>query len=181
MTPSRPLGMYSESYLIMWALMLVTFAIFGKGVYDRYRLWKVGAPEKRPESWSQGIGRFINNSLLHLRILRETVPGLMHLLLFSAFAVCALGTLSVAITEDLNIPLFYGWYYLILSLAMDILGFAALLGIGIAFWRRYMTTTPGLDTQMTDLVSLMLLKGIFVTGFLLEGLRSALMGDPWFM
>ena len=60
--------MYSESYLIMWALMLVTFAIFGKGVYDRYRLWKVGAPEKRPESWSQGIGRFINNSLLHLRI-----------------------------------------------------------------------------------------------------------------
>ena len=133
MTPSRPLGMYSESYLIMWALMLVTFAIFGKGVYDRYRLWKVGAPEKRPESWSQGIGRFINNSLLHLRILRETVPGLMHLLLFSAFAVCALGTLSVAITEDLNIPLFYGWYYLILSLAMDILGFAALMGIGIVF------------------------------------------------
>ena len=181
MTPSRPLGMYSESYLIMWALMLVTFAIFGKGVYDRYRLWKVGAPEKRPESWSQGIIRFINNSLLHLRILRETVPGLMHLLLFSAFAVCALGTLSVAITEDLNIPLFYGWYYLILSLAMDILGFAALLGIGIAFWRRYMTTTPGLDNQMTDLVSLMLLKGIFVTGFLLEGLRIALMGDPWFM
>ncbi len=35
----------------------------------------------------------------------------MHLLLFSAFAVCALGTLSVAVTEDLNIPLFYGWYY----------------------------------------------------------------------
>ena len=90
MTPSRPLGMYSESYLIMWALMLVTFAIFGKGVYDRYRLWKVGAPEKRPESWSQGIARFIDNSLLHMRILRETVPGTMHLLLFSAFVVCAI-------------------------------------------------------------------------------------------
>lgn len=173
--------MYSESYLIMWALMLVTFAIFGKGIYDRYRLWKVGAPEKRPESWLKGIVRFIDNSLLHLRILRETVPGVMHLLLFSAFAVCALGTLSVAVTEDLNIPLFYGWYYLILSLAMDILGFAALIGIAIAFWRRYMTTTPGLDNQLTDLVSLGLLKAIFVTGFLLEGLRIALLGDPWFM
>ena len=44
--------MYHESYLIMWALMLVTFAIFGKGVYDRYRIWKLGAPvADTPSSW----------------------------------------------------------------------------------------------------------------------------------
>ena len=38
MTPTRQLGMYHKTYIIMWLLMAAAFIIFGKGIYDRYRL-----------------------------------------------------------------------------------------------------------------------------------------------
>ena len=66
-----------------------------------------------------GFIRFIKNSFGHTRLLQETGPGLAHAVVFWAFVVCAIGTLSIAVTEDLKIPLFQGGYYLVLSLAMD--------------------------------------------------------------
>lgn len=172
--------MYQESYIIMWALMVVAFVIFGKGVYDRYRLWKLGAPD--PDRLKDPVGsflRFLKNTIGHLRLLHETYPGIMHALMFWAFAVCVVGTLSVAVTEDLNIPLFYGWYYLILSLALDIFGLLAIVGMGMALYRRYICKADGLDNKPEDMYGLILLLAIFVTGFILEGLRIELLGDPW--
>ncbi|EGO65886.1 heterodisulfide reductase-related iron-sulfur binding cluster [Acetonema longum] len=178
MPASRPLGMYHDSYWIMYVLMLVAFAIFAKGVYDRYKLWKVGAPENfKPDM--AGLIRLIKNSFGHARLLREPGPGVAHAVVFWAFAVCAVGTLSIAVTEDLGIPLFQGGYYLILSLAMDLLGLGAVIGIGFAAYRRYVLQPAGLDNKPDDLYTLLLIEAILVTGFLLEGLRMAAIPDPW--
>ena len=177
MTPTRPLGMYHSSYVIMWLLLIVTFTIFGKGVYDRYKLWKIGVPEDRKETAS--FSRFISSSFGHTRLLREAYPGISHLLIFWGFVVLTIGTASMVIEEDLHIPIFRGTYYLGLSLFLDIFGLGAIIGICLYLWRRYVTKPDRLDNKPEDGISLALILVILLTGFVLEGLRIAFINDPW--
>lgn len=177
MTPSRPLDMYHSYFIIMWALMVVTFVIFGMGVYKRYKLWKLGVPEDRKDTAS--ISRFISNSFGHVRLLRDAYPGIMHLVIFWGFVVFAIGTASIVVEEDLRIPIFNGAYYLGLSFLLDIFGLAAIVGVCMAIWRRYVMKPDRLDSKPEDAISLVVILVILVTGFLLEGIRIALIPDPW--
>ncbi len=179
MVPSRPLGWYGDSYVIMWFLMLVVFAVFGKGVYDRYRLWRLGVDEQRFAGFGQGIKNVLIHGIGHKRILREGYPGLMHLFILSGFLVFALGTLAVAVQEDLHLEIYQGSFYLILTFLLDIFGLAAIVGILMALVRRYVLKPDRLDTTPDDGVSLVLILGILVTGFILEAQRIAITADPW--
>lgn len=40
MTPTRPLEVYQSYFVVIGLLMLVSFIIFGHGVYSRYKQWK---------------------------------------------------------------------------------------------------------------------------------------------
>lgn len=177
MTPTRPLGMYESSYIIMWLLLVVTLVIFGKGVYDRYKLWKLGVPEERKDTAS--FSRFIRNSFGHVRLLKEAYPGILHWLIFWGFVVFFVGTASMVLEEDLHLPVFRGTYYLVLSLLLDIFGLGAIVAICLSIWRRYVIKPDRLDNKPEDAISLGLILAILLTGFLLEGLRIAFTNDPW--
>ncbi|MDA8236133.1 MAG: heterodisulfide reductase-related iron-sulfur binding cluster [Clostridia bacterium] len=177
MTPTRQLGMYQDGYIIMWLLTLVAFIIFGKGIYDRYKLWKLGVPEDRKNTAS--FSRFLINSFGHLRLLKDLYPGIIHWLIFWGFVVFAIGTGSLVLEEDFGLPIFRGTYYLVLSLALDLFGIGAIIGVGLALWRRYATKPERLDNKPEDAISLGVILALLITGFLLEGLRIAFKGDPW--
>lgn len=177
MIPTRELGMYHSYYIVMWLLMLVTFVIFGYGVYNRYKLWKIGVPEDRKDTAS--FSRFISSSFGHVRLLTESYPGIMHFVIFWGFIVFAIATASIAIDEDLRIPIFNGGYYLGISFLADIFGLAAIIGICMALYRRYVKKPDRLDNEPDDATSLVLIFAILLTGFILEGIRIASTNDPW--
>lgn len=179
MVPTRPLGWYEHSYVIMWGLMLVVFAVFAKGIYDHYKLWRLGVKEDRYEGFGKGIKNVLVHAIGHKRILRDGYPGVMHLLILWAFLVFVVGTASVAAQEDLKLEIFHGAYYLVLSLLLDLAGLAAIVGILMALFRRYIQKPDRLDNQPEDGVSLLLILAILVTGFLAEGIRIAITNDPW--
>jgi Fe-S oxidoreductase/nitrate reductase gamma subunit len=163
----------------MYGLMILAFIIFGKGVYDHYRLWRVGQPEDRRGSCRAGIGRFLQNTLGHSRILRKSYPGILHWLIFWAFIILALGTMSIATHEHTGLPTFQGSYYLVLSLAMNLLGLLAMVAIVLFLWRRYVTRPDGLDSTAGDWVAPVFIFLVMTTGFLLSGVRIASAPDPW--
>ncbi|AVX20604.1 Fe-S oxidoreductase [Carboxydocella sporoproducens DSM 16521] len=179
MVPSRQLGMYHEQYIVMWSLLVLTLIVFAKGIYERYKVWQVGQPEKRWQSEHASWKRFLSNSFGHLRLLRDKYPGIMHWLIFWGFVVFAIGTLSVMLEEDFKIPIYRGSYYLVLSFLLDIFGAGAIVGLLMALWRRYVIRPPRLDSNPDDGVTLLLILGIIVTGFILEGLRISFTKDPW--
>lgn len=179
MVPSRQLGMYHEQYIVMWSLLVLTLIVFAKGIYERYKVWQVGQPEKRWQSEHTSWKRFLFNSFGHLRLLRDKYPGIMHWLIFWGFVVFAIGTLSVMLEEDFKIPIYRGSYYLVLSFLLDIFGAGAIVGLLMALWRRYVIRPPRLDSNPDDGVTLLLILGIIVTGFILEGLRISFTKDPW--
>ncbi len=175
--PTRDVEMYHSSYIFMWLLTVVTFIIFGYGIYSRYKLWKIGVPEDRKDTAS--FGRFISNTFGHVRLLRDAYPGIMHLFILWGFIVLAIGTASLVVHTDFGIEIFNGPYYLGLSLFLDIFGLLAIIGIGMAMWRRYVTKPDRLDNKPDDAISLVLILAILVTGFVLEGLRIVFTNDPW--
>ena len=99
---------------------------------------------------------------------------MMHLLIFWGFLLLAIGTGLVAFEDDFFRPLFgitylHGDFYLIFSFILDLAGLAAIVGVVMALIRRYGTRPERLDNQRDDMIALLWILVVLVTGFLVEG------------
>jgi Fe-S oxidoreductase len=114
-------------------------------------------------------------------VLRQSWPGLMHLLIFAGFLALFIGTDIIAVEEDFTIPLMgpaagqilVGGFYQVYEVVLDTLGLVFIGGLGWAWWRRYRHHPDRLDNRDTDAWVLGILLFLGVGGFLLEGLRLA--------
>jgi Fe-S oxidoreductase/nitrate reductase gamma subunit len=113
------------------------------------------------------------------RIFKGTFRRFMHLGVFYGFVILTIGTLVIAIQDNFGFPLFYGKTYLILSLLMDLFGLLAMIGIGMAAYKRYIDKPDHEDYTFDDALVLILVLLILFTGFVLEGLRIYTTHDPW--
>ncbi|GAV22676.1 heterodisulfide reductase-related iron-sulfur binding cluster [Carboxydothermus pertinax] len=160
---------------LMYPLFLIALAIFAYGMYQRYQYWKIG--QKTSVKWD--FARFLKETFLQRRILNELYPGLMHFGIFWGFTVLFITTLIVAVQADFGIKVFTGNVYLLFSFLADVGGVAAIIGILMAIIRRYIIKPDRLDNKTDDLVSLLLILTILVTGYFIEGIRIAVAGDNW--
>src|SRR5690606_5857056 len=105
------------------------------------------------------------------RVVRTPFAGTMHLFLYSGFVVLFLGTLMIAVQEDLRVGFLHGNFYLFYSLILDVFGGLAIVGLlGLAA-RRYLQRPANLDSGRDDALSLGLLGLSLLTGYVVEGLR----------
>jgi len=171
-----------------YALMVISFILIIYGIKTRYRMWKMGkaTPFVFSQRLAQRIGYYIKSAIFHKTILRsrEAYPGMMHLFIFWGFLVLAIGTGLVAFEDDFFRPLFgitylHGDFYLIFSFLLDLAGLAAIVGIIMALVRRYGTRPERLDNQRDDLIALLWILVVLVTGFLVEGARIAYDRPPY--
>lgn len=167
--------------VFMYTTMVLALGVFSYGVWRFLRRWRVGKPVFRWDRPGKRVRRVVIEGFGHRRLLRDRVPGAMHALIFFGFAVLFLATILVAIDFDLKIPILHGALYLYFeSLTVDIFGFLAMVGFGVAAYRRYIRHLPRLEQgQWADAALLGALALILFTGFLLEGLRIAATRDPW--
>jgi Fe-S oxidoreductase/nitrate reductase gamma subunit len=129
------------------------------------------------------IRDFFIHAIVQVRILKKAYPGIMHFLIFWGVTIQVLGT----IINILNMLLFFPWVitfprstaYLIYEFCMDVAGFAILLGITMAFFRRIVMRPKFLETRWDDYFALSLLALIPVLGFTMEGTRLLATNPPW--
>ncbi len=115
----------------------------------------------------------LRSLLFHETLRRDPIGGLAHLLVFYGFVILFWGTCLVFLEHDTPLHFFYGWFYQIASLIVDLGGLAFLIGLGIFVWRRH-AIRPSVLLQRWWVASFSwLLIAIGVTGFLLEGARIA--------
>jgi len=163
---------------ILFIFTAVALIIFAWGLYRRWQMWKaIGRPETRTDSTGQRIVSLIVNGFFQVRTFRDSYAGILHGLIFFGFFVLIFGAAIDAAQFHFGLPFFHGTFYLVFSLIMEIFGLAVLIGIIMASVRRYITKpdllgyreTP--DNTPDDAVTLALIGGIIVTGFIVEGLR----------
>jgi Fe-S oxidoreductase/nitrate reductase gamma subunit len=173
---------------VAYVLMVISFVMLIYGLKMRYAMWRLGKPVPfafTRRLWER-IAYYIKSAIFHKTILRrrEAYPGMMHLFIFWGFLFLAIGTGLVAFEDDFFRPLFgitylHGDFYLIFSFILDLAGLAAIVGVVMALFRRYVTRPERLDNQRDDLIALVWILVVLVTGFLVEGARIAFDRPPY--
>lgn len=180
MTPTREVYWNVSAVWLMYVLLIPTLVIFTYGLYRHLRLWQLGKPEQRCDLAFQRIKGLLVYAFGHARILTHRYAGLFHILIFSGFAVLFTGTVVVMIHEDLGLRIMQGNFYLYFqSLALDVFGLLAILGILMAVYRRTVLKPVRLENTWQDAVIPALLLVILLTGFMVEGLRIVATQDRW--
>jgi len=126
----------------------------------------------RRKGWPEAL----RDAFLHRWAREEALTRLWHALVFYGWWSLVLVTVCVMLAEHLWPGVFQGTGYRLLSLVGDAGGAALLLGACLALT----SWTPGgaAGRRVERLCALGALVLICLSGFLLEGLRMALQGDP---
>jgi nitrate reductase gamma subunit/ferredoxin len=165
---------------MMYIFFLVSLLIFGYGIYRHISFWKAGKAD--PDRFSQPLGRiltFIKAIFTQKKTFNTAYPGIFHALIFYSFLVLVLTTTVILLDYDFGASLFTGRVYLVLSMASEAAGVLILIGIAMALWRRHVIKPKTLDISIGDTVWLVVLAVIVITGYVIEGLRIGVAGDPW--
>jgi len=183
---TRPLMWNVSAVWLMYVLFAGAAAIFALGVYRRVEFWRRGKGDReRLADWGKRLKTLLGEVILQKQVRNSSYPSILHCLIFYSFAVLFVTTLIIMVQYDLNhlfsldLSIFEGMVYVFFSVASEIAGILILLGVGMALYRRWVRQPETLpDTEENSLV-LLLIAGMVVTGFAVEGLRIAYLGDPW--
>jgi Fe-S oxidoreductase/nitrate reductase gamma subunit len=176
-----------DKKVIVYCLAAIALAFLFYGIYRRYVLWRKVSRHKRAFSFDM-LGKrvrcLIVDGLLQRRILREYFPGLMHAFILWGFIILFLGTLTIALQEDITIPLMgvsflRGYFYLFYKLTMNTVGLVAIAGILMALVRRYIIRPERLSGGAEQGLILIWILIILITGFIVEGLRIYSLKNGW--
>lgn len=170
MVPTREIYGNIVGGEVVYLFMVVSFSILGWALYRRYRLWMQGRPENRLTDLGKRLKAMLVYGLGQQKTLRE-FPGLLHFFMYAGFLVLFIGTLMVAVHEDLGIAFLQGPFYLFYSLTLDVFGLLCIVGVGGLTYRRYVLRPTGLDNRREDLIILLWFLAVLVSGFVVEGAR----------
>src|SRR5512134_3775711 len=160
---------------IMYSLFAGVVVIFAWGVFQRVNAYRRGRAEREDrldDLWGRTVDAF-RIGLAQQKVLERKVGGVMHLAIYSAFIVLFLATCLVALEFDLGVKILDGDFYIVFKLFVDTFGLVLLAGILVALVRRHLFRPEGLTREGDDLLQLLLLFAIGVTGFLIEAVRLA--------
>jgi len=184
MEPTREVFWNIQLGVIIDVLAVVAVGIFIYAFYRRLRLWRMGRPDDRFRRLGSRARAFLNYKVIHLLLhgkffgvtrglhFRELFPGVIHFLIFTGCVVLFIGTVLVAASHYVY-EFLEGGVYLGLSLVLDIFGLLLIIGVIMAMYRRYLQKPDRLDNRTEDLLALLLLLVLAVSGFIVEGLRIA--------
>ncbi|MGC8743502.1 MAG: (Fe-S)-binding protein [Verrucomicrobiia bacterium] len=195
MTPIRPL-FYNIHTNYKWAeplayiLGAIAAFICIYGIYSHIRKWKTGRGEDFPVFSPQRLKSFIKFALMQGRLVCDKYALLMHLAIFSGMVVLFLGTALATIDQDVAHLLFgnqilKGSFYLSYKLFLDWFGALLIIGLLLAFIRRYLLKLDRLKNlvyptfPLDSFYLLGILLFIAASGFFVEAIRLAATKPPW--
>ncbi len=179
MIPERELFWHAGPKTLFYLLSLVSVSIFFYGLTRHISVWKKGLKKEKIHLSCKSIGSVIKDGIFAGRILKGDISaGIMHLLIFWGFSLLFLGTIVLAFDHYIYHFLF-GKKYLFFSFSLEVAGIMLILGLFLAFIRRYVQKIGRLENKREDFIVLLWLVLITFTGFFLEGLRLSYQNPEW--
>lgn len=176
--------------IAQYCLGFLTICVFGYGVYRRVKVWRLGQPEKRTDRLGSRLVSVLEHGIGQFRLTQDIYAGVMHLAIFWGMVALFLGTILATVDWDVT-RLIMGFQflkdgiYVVYELILDIFGLVLLLGLGMAAYRRYiirptrLENIPGSGLSLDDAYAIVMLVLIAITGYLIEGLRIAVIKPDW--
>jgi Fe-S oxidoreductase len=143
--------------------------------------WGQGTADNRSGRWAARARRLMEG-LSMKTLMRDRRAGLMHSMIYYGFLVLFLGTVTLEIDHLLptGLKFLHGTVYLAYSAILDLASLVFLGGLALAFAGRYLVPEWRLrsKTKPEDMLILLTLAVIGVTGLLTEASRISLAGRP---
>jgi Fe-S oxidoreductase/nitrate reductase gamma subunit len=160
---------------IMYVLFGIVLLIMSFGFYARYRVYRSGREEfeDRLDNPEKRLLFVFTEGILQRKTIAWPFGGMMHLMIYSGFIALFIATCLVALQYDFGFQILQGPFFAFFEVFSDTFGLVLIAGIVIATFRRYILNLPGLTRGGDDLLQILLILAIAITGFLVEGLRIA--------
>ncbi|MBT4790110.1 MAG: 4Fe-4S dicluster domain-containing protein, partial [Halobacteriovoraceae bacterium] len=159
--------------ITMYVAMIISFAILGLGLFKKYKFVTQNSSLKDLAPDGLKMCNFFNTIFFTGKVTRDKQAGIFHSLIYYGFIVLLIATELVAIHADSPFKVYQGTTYIVISFLADIAGILILIGLALAFKRRYIdkpeylsSTNPNDEMKMYIMIFLL----VFI-GFLLEGFR----------
>ena len=154
--------------------------VFFMGLIEKYKYVTQGKDWKQLLPKKYNIENFLRTIFFQGKVTRDPYVGIFHSLLFYGFVTLFIATEFVAIQFDTPFKVFTGTAYKIVSFIADIGGFLVLVGIAMAYHRRYIRKPNYLSATNPKQEKFMyaMLAVLVVIGFILEGIRIMANGFP---
>jgi Fe-S oxidoreductase/nitrate reductase gamma subunit len=185
---TRPLMWNISQVWAMYGLFVIALVIFTQGTYRRIQFWRQGKDDgEKLADWGKRFKILLREVFLQKRVRNTGFPAVLHCLVFYSFIVLFITTLLIMVDYDaghlfhLQLNVFTGFIYVFFSVGSELAGTLVLVGIAMAAYRRYVRRPETLPNTSENGFVLLLIVGMVVTGYLVEGLRIAVHGDPWKM
>ncbi|MEA2040059.1 MAG: heterodisulfide reductase-related iron-sulfur binding cluster [Thermodesulfobacteriota bacterium] len=178
-TPFRTSYWHIEPVWIFYVLAALAVLVFVYGLVTRLSVWLKGVKHQKIPFSREGIRDLVLDGLLGWRIFRgDVAAGTMHLLILWGFLALFVGT--VLISADYWLGHFLrGLLYLWYSACLEVAGLMLVAGVAWAMIRRYLQRVPRLERRAEDLLVVLWLLVVGVTGFAVEGGRLAAQRPDW--
>ncbi|MEM2793961.1 MAG: (Fe-S)-binding protein, partial [Candidatus Methanomethylicia archaeon] len=161
---------------LMYALAIGSLVMFTYGFYIRVKIYGITGFINQFKYFSRNYIKFLRDVLLQGRVLNDPYIGISHFLIMYGFLILLFGKviLGFPFLFNLNLPLvliFGSSYFQYLSLIMDISGILFIVGVCLALIRRVVIRPWKLETGMEDLLALVALLYLGLSGLLTESFK----------
>lgn len=164
----------------MYVLMFAAFGVFAKGLLTKYHFVTQGKGIKPLLPKKLNFKRFLETVLFTGKVTRNGYVGFFHSLIYYGFIILTIATELVGIHADTPLKIFQGKTYIVISFLADWAGVAILLGLGLAYKRRYIDKPDYLKATkpQRELFMYGMIFSLVIIGFILEGIRIVATGMP---
>lgn len=165
---------------VMYLALVVATYFFLQGLYQKYRFITSGKDPKGLLPKSLNIKTFLTTIFYQGKVPRDGFVNVYHSMIFWGFLTLFIATELVAIHADTPFKVFQGTTYKIVSFLADIGGIFVLLGIGLAYYRRYVVKKQFLSATKPNQEKFMyaMLIALVVIGYKLEAIRIFVTNMP---
>ena len=159
-------------YVTYAALAVATYFLLA-GLFARYKFVTAGKNPKEILPKRINVENFLRTIFFQGKVTRDPFVGVFHSMIFYGFLTLWIATEVVAIHADTPFKVFHGTTYIVVSFLADIGGIFVLLGIGLAYYRRYVKKPDYLSATKPNQEKFMygMLIALILIGYALEAIR----------
>jgi Fe-S oxidoreductase/nitrate reductase gamma subunit len=165
-----PAGLVGAFYALAFAACGWAVLVLLRRSSARHRARR---PAQSPPPLGERLLAIARYLVFHERMRRDRFAGIAHLLITYGFFTLFVGTSIVFLEHQTPLHFFYGRFYRVASLAIDLGGFAFIAGLLMFLARRYLGREERILRTWWVAALAWLLLVIAVSGFLLEAARIA--------
>lgn len=179
MIPLRTSYWHIEPVWVFYLLAAMAVAVFIFGLFTHLSVLVKGVKSQKIPFSAKSISKLIFDGLLGRRIFRgDIAAGIMHLLILWGFLTLFIGTLLISVDYWL-VRFLEGSLYLCYSACLEVAGLMLTIGVIWAIIRRYFQRVPRLERCSKDLIIVLWLLLVVLSGFAAEGGRLAAQRPDW--